>query len=649
LPAAGVTVLEDGESGDDDEGRAMAELIHATAPAAQLYFYSGFYSEIDMASGIAALRAAGCQIIVDDVTYADEPFFQDAGPIDTAVQAAVAAGVDYFTAVGNDASSFYQAVCAPTSANIAGIGAVEAQVFSNGATTQTVTIPAGYSVTLSLQWNAPYNASNADPITVKVLAGRSVIATSTQVGSEPVVIVTFPDVQQSRSYSIAIVYNGGVAVPGLFKYVLEGGGSIDDPAAGVGSGAAVGQALLPGVNVVGAVNVAATPAEGGTPTPEAFSSSGGGTFLFAANGAALATPQTANGPDFLAPDGAGTSVFNPFDGTSAAAPVAAAVAALMLQADSALGTADISVLLADSAIPAGAARVAGAGLIQANLATEFASTRVISGSPQPVVHGLAAACTIVGGAGAHWLIAGSGAALIESSGTDSVAAGAGADTVDLTGAAAALYGSTGSLWVRTMGGNDTVVGGSGVLDVSGGAGGGVIFGSTGGRNQLFAGVQPTTIVARGSGDFLAGNGNGDQLYASNLGNETLAGGGGTEVLIGGTAGTDIFDAGAGDPLIGPEGSTAVVTFGIGDSTVQAGSGAELFQAVDERGGGFDVIYGFDPAKDMLLLTGYGAEPAVANTVVADQYDIGGASWLKLSDNTIIAFVGLAHLNAGNVS
>ena len=94
LPANGVTVLEEGPAGSGDEGMAMAELVHATAPAAQLYFYSGYYSEQDMAAGVAALRAAGCQIIVDDISYADEPMFQIAGPIDTAVQAAVSAGVD---------------------------------------------------------------------------------------------------------------------------------------------------------------------------------------------------------------------------------------------------------------------------------------------------------------------------------------------------------------------------------------------------------------------------------------------------------------------------------------------------------------------------------------------------------------------------
>ena len=345
LPAGGVTVLEDGGPGDDDEGRAMAELVHATAPGAQLYFYTGFSSEADYAAGVAALRAAGCQIIVDDVTYADEPMFQVAGPIDTAIQAAVSAGVDYFTPVGNDGDAYYQAGFAPQSVTIAGLGAVQAQTFSDGATTQSVTIAGGTSVTLSLQWDAPYNADNADSITVKVMSGTAVLATSTQAGNAPVVTVDFLPLPHDRTYTIAILYNAGTPKPSTFKYVLEGGGTINDPAAGQGSGAAVGHALVPGVNAVGAVNV------NGTTAPEGFSSAGGSQLLFASDGSRLATAEAVDAPAFLAPDGSATSVFDPFVGTSAAAPVAAATAALMLQARPSLSTADITTLLEDSAIP----------------------------------------------------------------------------------------------------------------------------------------------------------------------------------------------------------------------------------------------------------------------------------------------------------
>ena len=56
----------------------MLEIIHDLAPGAQLAFYSPV-SSADMVVGIGAL-AAGCRIIVDDVTFSSERKFED-GPI----------------------------------------------------------------------------------------------------------------------------------------------------------------------------------------------------------------------------------------------------------------------------------------------------------------------------------------------------------------------------------------------------------------------------------------------------------------------------------------------------------------------------------------------------------------------------------------
>ena len=51
-----------------DEGRAMMQLIHDIAPDAVLKFHTGFYGQQSMADGIKKLAAAGCDIIVDDVS-----------------------------------------------------------------------------------------------------------------------------------------------------------------------------------------------------------------------------------------------------------------------------------------------------------------------------------------------------------------------------------------------------------------------------------------------------------------------------------------------------------------------------------------------------------------------------------------------------
>jgi hypothetical protein len=47
----------------------MLEIIHDLAPSAKLYYATAFKSIDSFADNIRALRAAGCDIIVDDVIY----------------------------------------------------------------------------------------------------------------------------------------------------------------------------------------------------------------------------------------------------------------------------------------------------------------------------------------------------------------------------------------------------------------------------------------------------------------------------------------------------------------------------------------------------------------------------------------------------
>ncbi len=751
LPAGGVTVLEEGPPGSSDEGQAMAELIHATAPGAQLYFYTAFNSEQDFANGMQALAAAGCQIIVDDTAWVDEPFFQFAGPVDTGAAKVIAGGVSYFSAAGNEGSNYFQGAFAPATTDIPGIGSAVAEQFPGGSFFQTATIPAGEQVTLALQWAAPYAAANPPTLTVDAIGPGGGVTASFQPGQEPAALLEFPTLSSDATYRIYVTQTAGTAAPSLFKYVLEGGGTLSGQGVGVGSGSIIGHDLVPGVNAVGAVAVSNTPAEGGTPTPEPYSSTGPGEFLFSASGTPLAQPQTLAAPSFLAPDGAATSVINPFYGTSAAAAEAAAVAALVLQADPSLTHGDVSALLADGAIPAGPATAAGAGLIQADPAVRFAETHQISGSQQATVRGLSQPCTIIGGGVAQELVAGGGATLLDAPGTDTVVAGAGADTVALTGAAGLLFGGSGPLLVDALGGQDTVVGGPGSLTVTGGSGGGFLYGSAAGDNRLTAGNAPTwlvqggaadtlvgagggndtlfaagsgaatligggsagdtfvdaatgsdlilpgggtnpiflgagaatvalgtgrillhggagmleafggsaggnvltagsgaaTLVGGGSGDLLTGGGAGDLLIAAASGNDTLIGGSLQESLVGagGTA-ANVFLPGAADAVIAPEAAPAVIEPGSGQTTVSAGSGAELLDFVAGAAGGRVFVTGFDPARDMVQLDGYGSAAGAA--AVAAQREIGGSAWLTLPDGTTVAFVGLAHLGAANV-
>src|SRR5438128_5917051 len=102
-----VTVLP-GQSGSGDEGTAMLEIINDLAPGAQLYFATAFTSLTSFAQNIRDLRSAGCDIIVDDVSYFVETPFQDgqapavasttnAGVVIQAVKDVTAAGPLYFS------------------------------------------------------------------------------------------------------------------------------------------------------------------------------------------------------------------------------------------------------------------------------------------------------------------------------------------------------------------------------------------------------------------------------------------------------------------------------------------------------------------------------------------------------------------------
>lgn len=104
-----VVVLQD-SGGGTDEGRAMLQIVHDVAPRARLGFATADGGEVNFANNIRAL--AGFQdmpnanpdfaadIIVDDVIYPAEPFFQD-GIVAQAVDEVAATGVSYFSSAGN--------------------------------------------------------------------------------------------------------------------------------------------------------------------------------------------------------------------------------------------------------------------------------------------------------------------------------------------------------------------------------------------------------------------------------------------------------------------------------------------------------------------------------------------------------------------
>ena len=397
LPASGVTVLREGAAGEDDEGRAMAELIYQVAPGASLCFASTGSGVDDFATAVQALQAAGCTVIVDDIGFGNEPFFQLGSPAENAISKAIAAGVTYVSSTGNYGDAFYEHAFAATQQTLFDNSSVQAMTFSNGTPYQSITAIGGSSDTIDLQWDAPFYGTGGvasdqpDSIVFKVFNAttNALIGTSTQVSQDGHLVaeaeLTLPYSSSNTTYNVAIYHADGTPVVSEIKYIITGfntgtgvGGRINDPDAGVGSGTVVGHQLVPGVIAVAAADVTNSAAFGSRPSySDYFSSTGPGTLYFDSDGNRYAQPVTAGSPDVTGPDGIETSVvnFTPFYGTSAAAPNVAAVAALLQQANPTLSPAAIAALLVQSAEPltGSPASVAGAGLVQADRAILLAS------------------------------------------------------------------------------------------------------------------------------------------------------------------------------------------------------------------------------------------------------------------------------------
>ncbi|MCW3476726.1 S8 family serine peptidase [Rhodovastum sp. RN2-1] len=299
----------------------------------------------------------------------------------------VAGGISYFTSASNEGSTFYQHGFQGIRTTLPGLsGNYLANNFATAAKPspfESLTIAKGATATIDLQWDDPFASIGSGHEAASSLgmvlydSNGKIVAymMKNDVGGNPNQIMQFTNTTASTSFRLAIVTNGGGTTPNLFKFIVYGQGTaINDPAAGKGSGSVIGHELVAGANTVGAVAASATPVFGGNNHVESFSSAGPGMILFDADGNRMIEPARPGKVEFMAPDGVATSVFSQFYGTSAAAPDAAAVAALMLQQNPSLTPGQITAMLARSAVAAtGPAGATGAGLIQATTAVQLAA------------------------------------------------------------------------------------------------------------------------------------------------------------------------------------------------------------------------------------------------------------------------------------
>lgn len=396
-----VTVLPN-QQGFGDEGTAMLEIVHDIAPGAQLYFASGTNNGIaGFAQNIRDLRNAGCDIIVDDIAYYVESPFQDGqasnvvstrngGVVTQAVNDVVASGALYFSSAGNsgnkndDTSAVWEGDFingGPLSPAPEGFPTGNVLDFDpTEGVAQFNTIILGAESPITLHWADPLGASanDYDIYVINQFGGLMTFSNNSQTGTQdPYEQI---GILNQTSFRIVIVQKPGAASRFMHLDNFDGqlgystNGEIHGHAASSGGIGVAATAAIP--TFPGAFTT--------TNEVELFSSDGPRRIFFNSNGTPI-TPGnlTATGgtvlqqPLLTAADGvsiSGAGEFsNPFFGTSAAAPHAAAIAALLKAANPALNSTQIKTALTSTAVDIegpGVDQDSGHGIIMADRALQ---------------------------------------------------------------------------------------------------------------------------------------------------------------------------------------------------------------------------------------------------------------------------------------
>lgn len=388
-----VTVLPNQASTGRGEGTAMLEIIRDLAPGAELFFATANGGAAQYAQNIRDLRFQyGCDVIVDDFHHHDESPFQD-GVIAQAVIDVTADGAVYFGTARNagnknDGTSgtwegdFQDSGQTATVPQFSKSG----KIHTFGAAAFNTLTPNGTNYRADLFWSDPLGKSTNDyDLYILNSAGTAVVSasTSSQNGQQD----PYESLNKvSVGERIVIVLYSGTT---RFLHLDTGRGrlAVSTP------GRTRGHPCVSEAFSVAAVSVVGTSSNSGfvggsKHTVEKLSSDGPRRIFFNPDGSAI-TPGnfTSTGgtvrqkPDIAAADGGKTSFFGEtstkepgvfrFFGTSAAAPHAAAIAALLKSYNPSLTPAEIRTALTTTALDIeapGVDRDSGYGIVMADAA-----------------------------------------------------------------------------------------------------------------------------------------------------------------------------------------------------------------------------------------------------------------------------------------
>ncbi|HEY0478320.1 MAG TPA: S8 family serine peptidase [Kofleriaceae bacterium] len=401
LPSNTTTVP--GQSGRPGagEGTAMMEIVHDMAPGADLFFATAFTSPESFADNIRALRFQfHCDIVIDDVIYFFESPYED-DIIAQAVDDITADGAMFFSSAGNEGN-----------ADDGTSGTWEGDFKPSG---QLVTLPAsGYTVhsfgggvienrielgggPLILHWSDPgtlANPASSNDYDLFVLDNdlRNVVLAATDIQAGAELPFEFLGFNIPAGFRVVIAAHPNAEIRALHTVIFGGEFALAT------SGSIYGHNSATDAFAVAAVDAAE--ANGGefgsgpTTPVELFSSDGPRRIFFDNNNNPInpANPgltfASRGGvsrakPDLSAADGVSTTLpggsgLNPFFGTSAAAPHAGAVAALIKSAVPTLTPARIRTAMLNGTLDieeASTDRNSGRGIVSAFSALNKAGAR----------------------------------------------------------------------------------------------------------------------------------------------------------------------------------------------------------------------------------------------------------------------------------
>ena len=380
LPAS-FTILP-GRSGipASGEGTAMSEIVHDIAPGAEIFFAEAGPGKAGFADSITLLKAAGCKIIVDDISYSTAEWqFQD-DEIGQAVNEVVDGGALYFSASGNE-GNLKSGTSTTWEGDFADGGAAAAplpvgRLHSFGTANYNTLAEADSFVVL--QWSDEYHTSGNDyDLFILNAAGTTVIAssTNTQDGDDEPIETT-----EAHEGERIVVWKDGAAAARYLR-VIAPHTKLQFQTAGQTIGHAATAKCICVASSDSSQAVATSPFVFNAASTNETSSSDGphkmfyrpdgtpitpGNFL-ASGGVTLQTPAITAG------DGGATSVpgFSAFYGTSAAAPASAALTALVWSRNPTKTNVQIRALIESSCIDIEAPGFdvnSGNGILMADLA-----------------------------------------------------------------------------------------------------------------------------------------------------------------------------------------------------------------------------------------------------------------------------------------